>query len=92
MFNIDAWKIERVVDNKNFRALLTDVSKAFDFISYDLLIATFNSFGSSLSASKLIYNSLLNREQRTEIDFFCISWDKILAGVAQGSILGSLLF
>ena len=86
-------KLKAVLDNKqHFGALLTDLSKAFDCFSHDLLIAKLNAYGFSMSALRLIQNYLSNRLQRTKINSEYSSWEEILFGVPQGSILGPLLF
>ena len=73
-------------------ALLTDLSKAFDCLPHGLIIAKLNAYGFSLSALRLIHDYLSNRKQRTKINLTYSSWEEILFGVPQGSILGPLLF
>ena len=59
---LEKWK--RAVDNnKVFGALLTDLSKAFDWISHDLLIAKLNAYGLSLYALKLVHSYLQSQSQ-----------------------------
>ena len=88
---IDKWK--KAVDNhKVFGAILTDLSKAFDCICHDLLIAKLNAYGLSLPALTLITDYLQNRKQRTKIGSTYSDWENITSGVPQGSILGPLLF
>ena len=85
--------MESAVDNKKvFGALLMDLSKAFGCLSHDLLIAKLNVYGFSMAAIRLIQNYLSNRKQRTKINTEYSSWEEILFGVRQGSILGPLLF
>ena len=85
------WK--RFVDRcKVFGALLTDLSKAFDCLNHDLLIAKLKAYGFSLPALRLIHDYLLNRKQRTGINNSYSTWVEIVFGVPQGSILGPLLF
>ena len=87
---VEKWK--KCVDKgKTFGALLTDLSKAFDCLPHDLIIAKLNAYGFSLSASKLIHNYLSHRKQRTKINSSYSSWEEILFGVPQGSSLGPLL-
>ena len=69
-----------------------DLSKAFDCLSHDLLIAKLNACGFSIAALRQVQNYLSNRKQRTNINREDRSWEEILFGVPQGSILGSLLF
>ena len=85
------WK-GAVDDKKVFGELLTDLSKAFDCLSYELILAKLNAWGFSLPALKLIHDYLSNRQQRTKINHDFSSWEEVLFGVPQGSVLGLILF
>ena len=88
---IDKWK--KAVDNhKVSGAVLTNLSKAFDCICHDLLIAKLNTYELSLPALKLIPDYLQNRKQRTKIGSIYIDWEDIISGIPKGSIIGPLLF
>ena len=81
------------LDNKGFGgAILMDLSKAFDTLNHDLLIAKLYAYGFSKTALRLIRSYLTNRWQRTKINNSYSSWIELLLGVPQGSILGPLLF
>ena len=77
---------------KVFGALLTYLSKAFDCLNHELLIAKSNAHCFSLPALRLIHDYLLNRKQRTRISNSYSTWMEIVFGVPKGSILGLLLF
>ena len=85
--------MEKAADSsKAFGALLTDLSKAFDILSHDLLIAKLHASGLDLALLNILQDYLINGKQRTKVDSFYSSWEKILSGVPQSSILGPLLF
>ena len=88
---LETWK-EATDSNKVFGALLTDLLKVFDCLSRDLLIAKLHAYGLDLASLKILQDYLTNRKQRTKVDSFYSSWEKILSGVPQGSTLGPLFF
>ena len=77
---------------KHTGALLTDLSKAFDCINHDLMIAKLEAYGFDYKDKKLIYSYLTNRSQRVKVNSEYSTWSRIQTGVPQGSILGPLLF
>ena len=74
---LEKWK-SAADKGKLFGALLTDLSKAIDCLSHDLLLAKLHAYGLSLSKLKLIHSCLKNRKQRTKIDLTYTSWEHIL--------------
>ena len=69
-----------------------DLSKAFDTINHDLLIAKLHAYGFDKNSLKLLLSYLKNRWHRTRINQNFSSWEELLQGVPQGSVLGPLLF
>ena len=88
---LEKWKAA-VDKGKVFGALLTDLSKAFDCLNHELLVAKLNAYGFTLPALKLVHDYLSDRKQRTRVNNSYSTWFEILFGVPQGSILGPLLF
>ena len=72
--------------------LLTDLSKSFDSLSHDLLIAKFDAYGFPEDALNPINDYLTGRKQRTNVNESFSTWCEIIYGVPQGSILRLLLF
>ena len=76
------------MDNKGCGgAILTDLSKAFDTINHDLLIAKLHVYRFSKESLKLIKSYLTNRWQRNKLNTSFSKWIEILLGVPQGSLL-----
>ena len=88
---IEKWKMS--VDNNGFAGgILMDLSKAFDTINHQLLIAKLHAYGFSKDALEIILNYMSDRWQRTKINTSFSSWSELLCGVPQGSVLGPPLF
>ena len=69
-----------------------DLSKSFDCLNHELLIANLDAYGFENNALNLIYNYLSQRKQRTKIKSSFSYYREIKSRVPQGSILGPLLF
>lgn len=51
-------------------ALLTELSKTFDCIKHDLLIATLGAYGFNSHSLRFIFSDLTERKHRTKIENF----------------------
>ena len=88
-----ARKMKKSVDSgKAFGALLADLSKAFDCLNHELLIAKLNAYGFSLPALRLIHDYLSHRKQKTRVNNSNSKWLAVMFAVPEDSILGPLLF
>ena len=73
-------------------AILMDLSKAFDCVPHDLLLAKLSAYGFSNEALGYIMSYLTERKQATRLNNVYSTFQLILSGVPQGSILGPILF
>ena len=73
-------------------AVLTDLSKAFDCILHDLLIAKLSAYNFSDEDLSYIYSYLTNHMQCVRINNTLSQLETIFSGVPQGPILGPILF
>ena len=88
---IENWK--KHLDNKKFvGAVLMDLSKAFDCVPHDLLIAKMHAYGFDFNTLVFFYSYLKRRKQSVKLNNIFSSFQVLLSGVPQGSILGPILF
>ena len=91
LFIVEKWR--KSLDKRGkCGVLLTDLSKAFDCLVHDLLIAKLHAYGFDYLALKLILSYLTGRKQRVRVNASFSEWRDILAGVPQGSVLGPDLY
>ena len=69
-----------------------DLSKVFDTINHELLIAKLHPYGFSIEALEVLLIYLQERWQRVKINRTFSSWTQLLQGIPQGLVLGPMLF
>ena len=88
---IENWK--KYLNNKKIvGAILIDLSKSFDCIPRDLLIAKLHAYGFNKKALTFLYSYLKHRKQSVKINDRESFFQILLSGVPQGSILGPVPF
>ena len=88
---IEKWR--HSVDKKGYAgAPFTDLSKAFDSLDHNLMLAKLNAYVFDYNSIKLIQCYLTNRYQIVKVNCDYSSWTEIINGVPQRLILGPLLF
>ena len=69
-----------------------ELSKAYDCLPHDLLIAKLAAYGVDFASLCLINNYLSDRFHRVKIGTTFSKWLSLVIGVPQGSVLGPLFF
>ena len=88
---VEEWK-ENLDNNFIVGAVLTDLSKAFNCIPHDLLIAKLSAYGLNRDSLCYICSYLKDRKRCVQINIEQSTFDTIISGVPQGSIFGPILF
>ena len=77
---VENWR--KSLDNKGFcGAILMDLSKAFDTLNHDFLIAKLHAYGFQHDALKLLHSYLSKRWHRTKVNTSLSSWEELIKGV-----------
>ena len=86
-----AW--QKTLDNLGIiGTILMGLSKAYDCLPYDLLIAKREAYGIDRYNLRLSMNYLNSRKQQTKVGSSDSKWSQIKHGIPQGSIMGLLSF
>ena len=72
--------------------VLLDLKKAFDTVNHDILVRKLELHGINGSALTMIQSYLSDRKQKCQLGDVMSSERHVTCGIAQGSILGPLLF
>ena len=88
---LQKWQ-EELDSSRIVGTVLMDLSKAYDCLPHDLIIAKLEAYGLDTNSLRFIFDYLSSRKQRTKIRSAYSNWSKVLRGIPQGSILGPLLF
>ena len=75
-------KCKRALDKgRKVGTILMDLSKAFDTLNHNVLLAKLNAYGFSFNAIKFVQSYLSERFERVNINNNFSEWRKILLGV-----------
>ena len=91
IYMLEIWK--NILNKGGYAcAMFIDLSKVFNTIHHDLMIDKLGANGFSQDALQYTRSYLTNRHQSVRVNSNFSTWQNIIAGVPQGSILGPLLF
>ena len=82
---LEKWKKISLDKEENISAIFMDLSKAFETINHDLLLAKLKPYGFSKQALSFMCSYLKNRRQIVQINNKFSSLIDVIAGAPQGS-------
>jgi hypothetical protein len=96
-FNLINNLLQALNDKKLVRGIFCDLTKTFDSVNHEILLAKLEFYGIRGTFYKLIASYLNDRYQRVIIkdkqsNNYFSNWEQVRLGVPQGSILGPLFF
>ena len=66
--------------------ILMDLSKAYDCLPHDLIIAKLEAYGLDTNSLRFLFDYLSCRKQRTKMGSAYSNWSEVFRGIPQGSI------
>ena len=88
---LEIWKNE-LDKGVYISAIFMDLSKVFETLNHNLLIAKLGAYGFERDSLSFMKNYSNDRQQQVRVNKNFSFWEIIIAGVPQGSILELLLF
>jgi len=83
----EQWRKE-LDQHKIIGIISMDLSKAFNTLPHELLVAKLKSYGGDGKTTDLVHDYLANRCQRVRLEDQFSNWKETTVGVPQGSVLG----
>ena len=92
LFRLTEMCLKALAGKKVVGMVLMDLSKAYDCLPHDLLIAKLAAYGFGQHSLLLIHSYLSNRKLRVKVGSKFSEWLWINSGAPQGSVLGPMFF
>ena len=85
---VDDWKLA-LDDRKHVAAMLMDLSKAFDYLPHELIIAKLKAYGMKEEGCAFVWAYHSKRKQRVKLSGCASDWMELLKGVPPSVDLGA---
>ena len=88
---IESWKV-RLNNGSKVVVIIMDLSKAFDSLKHELLLAKLKAYGLDSNSITFMKSYFTSRLEQCKVNNSFSEWGKVLNDVSQWPILGPLLF